>query len=300
MHHHGSHRFHNKTQRETALALLLLCGAAGLWIGRPIFHLTSESTTGAADRGSPFKITGTPTPAPAPTTIRSVRRIYGHALVAGGIRSADELMALITRDPQLAEHYKNFDLSKAHMITLDHDVVAYVSYRLAGGIYWAARPSIIAKGEQVITDGTNFIRARCGNLISYAAGLPTSYDEPQDMDIVVALTAVDPGGPTAPDGVVPNPVNGNLPMAAPPALAAVPGEAFGGGSLPPEAPIMGGGGGWPTAAAANPPIHFSADEFSTISLRMLGHAYTLPTEELALLAGVLLAVILRLALWRQG
>ena len=192
MYRHKNHRSKTKTRSKTALALLLWCVAAGMWIARPVRGLTPESKPVALSRISPFEITGTVTPPPPPTKSGGVRRIYGHSLVAGGIHSVDELMAAIKRDRQLAEHYKNFDLSKAHIVMMDHDVTAYVSYRLAQGIYWQARPSIIAKGEQVITDGTNFIRARCGNRISYAQGFPTSPSEPEDLDIVVTVRSVDP------------------------------------------------------------------------------------------------------------
>jgi len=209
--------------------------------------------------------------------------------VAGGIHSITELMAVIARDPRLAEHYKNFDLSKAHIVTLDHSVVAYVSYRLAKGIYWEARPSIIAKGEQVITDGTNFIRVRCGNRISYAPG-PTSPGEPKDVDIVVALI------PEGPPPVGPIPAIKGPPLPPPPLLGHGPTRP--GGPWPPIVPICCvGGGPRPIPSPWYPPPHISADEFPTISLPILGHAYKLPSEDLALLVGVLLVVALHFVFW---
>src|ERR1700722_14720883 len=110
MHRPTNHTSKTKAQRENVLALLLLCAAAGLWIGRPILRQTPESTAGAPAPAppSPFKINGIPTATPPKMKGASVRRIYGHSLVAGGIRSVDELMAVIQKDPRLAEHYKNF------------------------------------------------------------------------------------------------------------------------------------------------------------------------------------------------
>jgi hypothetical protein len=282
---HTNRRSKIKAQSETVLALLLWCAAAGLWIGHPIRQLTPEPTLTTLSRTSQFNVAGIPNAPPRTAQGKSFRRIYGHSLVAGGIHSIDELMAVIEKDPRLAEHYKNFDLSKAHIITLDHNVVAYVSYRLAEGIYWQAKPSVIAKGEQVITDGMNFIRVRCGNLISYAPGFPTNPGEPKDIDIVVALRPVGP-----PDDVPIPPTIPNLPLPAPPLLGPVPPPPPPGGWLPPiVSPCCIGSGGPPPI-----PPHISADEFSTVPLKILGHSYRLPSEELAILAGLFLVIALRL------
>ena len=222
---------------------------------------------------------------PAPAKGGRVRRVYGHSLVAGGIHSIEELLIVVQRDPRLAEHYKNFDLSSAHIVTLDHNVVAYVSYRLNKGIYWEARPTIIAKGEQVITDGTNFIRVRCGNLISYAPG-PTSPGEPEDMDIVVALIHSDP----PPAG--PPPTIAGSPLPLPPLLGHGPTPPPR-GWLPPIVPVCCvGGGPLPPPLPWNPPPSVRADEFPAMSFTILGQAYSVPSAELALLAGVLLIVAL--------
>jgi hypothetical protein len=122
MRRHTNYRSKAQTLIETAIVLVLLCVAAGMWVGRPARRLAAAWTPDTMNHTSPFQITGTPTAAPA-TTGGNMRRVYGHSLVAGGIHSVDELMALIQKDPLLAGHYRNFDLSKAHIITLDHDVV---------------------------------------------------------------------------------------------------------------------------------------------------------------------------------
>jgi hypothetical protein len=278
-----------KARSEIAIALLLSCAAAGLWIWHPVFGRTRASTSVALSGTPPSTGMGIRAAPPRHKKKgRIVRRVYGHSLVAGGIHSIEELMAVIARDPRLAEHYENFDLSKARIVTLDHNVVAYVSYRLAKGIYWEARPSIIAKGEQVITDGTNFIRVRCGNRISYAPG-PTSPGEPKDVDIVVALIPAEP------------PPVGPIPAIEGPALPAPPllghGPTPPGGPWPPIVPVCCVGGGPRPIPQPWYPPHVSADEFPTISLPILGHAYKLPSEDLALLVGVLLVVALHFVFW---
>src|SRR5581483_5055003 len=82
-----------------------------------------------------------------------VRYIFGHSLVPGGVRSIDELAVLTRRDPKLAEHYRDFNLSSGRVVALDRDVLAFVSYKMDGAIYWQARPTLIRRGEQILTDG---------------------------------------------------------------------------------------------------------------------------------------------------
>jgi hypothetical protein len=237
MHRDSKRSSKSRAFRKAALALALLAVAAGVWVNRPVHHRSPESTSGAQLRSSPFQITGTVTEAQV-LTGGSVRRIYGHSLVPGGIHSVDELMAVIERDPQLAEHYKNFDLPKAHIVTLDHDVVAYVSYRLGRGIYWEAHPTIIAKGEEVISDGLNFIRTRCGNEISYAPGFPRNPDEPADINIVVELRYVEPSDSVVPTDGLPAGLDSTIPDPPPaPAVQVAPsasGTTANGNVVPPQ------------------------------------------------------------------
>jgi hypothetical protein len=212
---------------------------------------------------------------------RTLRPVYGHSLVRGGVRSVAELMALIQADPQLAQHYQGFDLSKAHIITLDHNVVAYVSYRLEDGIYWTTHPILIPKGNEVITDGVNFIREACGNRIAYAPGTPVRPGEPQDMEVIVAFT---------------------LPPATPPSEPTTAPEPSGGLTrLSHEAPPSVSGYGWiPSAGSGGngPPPQFSADEFPPISIVLFAHAVKVPTMLTTFLAGILLMLMLLIALRR--
>jgi hypothetical protein len=119
--------------------------------------------------------------------LESPRAVYGHSIVKGGIHSLAQLLDVIATDPLAAQHYKGFDVTHARFIRLDHNIMAYVSYRIDGaGIYWTSHPVLIMAGEEVITDGTNYIRVRCGNMISYAQQSPISLDdEPTDTDTIV-------------------------------------------------------------------------------------------------------------------
>jgi hypothetical protein len=130
--------------------------------------------------------------------VETTRAVYGHSIVKGGIHSLGELLDVIATDPLAAKHYKGFDVAKAHFIRLDHNIVAYVSYRVdGGGIYWTKEPKLIMAGEEVITDGTNYIRVRCGNEISYAQQAPVELDEPTDTETIVEY--VPPPAPTPPE-----------------------------------------------------------------------------------------------------
>jgi len=273
---------------EIALFVLLSCLAAG----RLPDHLTSWGSAMPHPNNagsSPFEISGS---AASPHEIAETQRphrIYGHSLVPGGIHSLNDLAWLRRDDPLLAENYKSFDLSKARFIVLDHDVVAYVSYRQADRMYWESHPTVIEKRELVITDGSNFIRARCGNLISYIPGLPTSPDEPTDIDVPAFPSSGEP--PQVPGTNQPLPFVPVAEPAAPPTPSPAPGMSsapmnpepvsvfpccFTGGGVPPAGPQTGA-----------PPSEFNADEFSTLTLPFLGR---LPEELVTLVAGIVLVV----------
>ena len=114
------------------------------------------------------------------------RAVYGHSIIKGGIHSLGELLDVIATDPVAAQHYKGFDITRARFFRLDHNIMAYVSYRVDGkGIYWTSKPVLIMAGEEVITDGTNFIRVRCGNMIAFASQLPMETESATDTDTIV-------------------------------------------------------------------------------------------------------------------
>jgi hypothetical protein len=99
--------------------------------------------------------------------------------------------------------------------------MAYVSYRVDGkGIYWTSKPVLIMAGEEVITDGTNFIRVRCGNMIAFGSQSPMEIEPATDTETIVEtlpplpapyLMAILNATPTVPSG--------NLPQVIPPVVA---------------------------------------------------------------------------------
>ncbi len=284
--------------------MVALATAAG-WCLRHTGHLGQPSVL-ANGAITPSRI-----PAASPQPVRAVattvrRAVYGHSLVPGGIASPEELMALIHADPQLAEHYKGFDLSKAQIVTLDHDMLAYVSYRLENGIYWTTHPLLIRKGERVITDGANFIRGACGNRISYVPRMPTNAVDPEDLAYVVAFRPVDPPDPAglpsadAPQSADPPQVDALLPPLGPFPVQ-VPPPVTG---LAPGGTSLGGGPGVPSVPwipiSQPAPQQTYADEFSTVSLTLLQHSLRVPTELFFLFGGALLVVVLHFLFGRNG
>jgi hypothetical protein len=106
--------------------------------------------------------------------------VYPFSVIPGGARSASELRAALRADPIAAQHYAGFDLRHIEVIRLEEPHAAYVSYRRHDRILWTARKVMLAKGEQLLTDGKNLARARCGNRISFTPMAETSATEPDE------------------------------------------------------------------------------------------------------------------------
>jgi PEP-CTERM motif len=170
------------------------------------------------------------------------RRLFPYSVIPGGAVDAKELKAALLNDPIVAEHYKGFDLAKAHVIRLDQDRAVYVSYRLGGHIYWTTRRLTLLKGEMLLTDGEHEVRTRCGNRISQTPKAPVSLKEPEQA------TLENPPPPLPNDiGDLPFPLADLLPvssMGAPPS---------GGIFIPPFIPILGGSGTAPGTTAPGTP-----------------------------------------------
>jgi hypothetical protein len=136
------------------------------------------------------------------------------------VQFPEQLQTAVAGDQDLADHFKDFDFSKARFTVLDKDSCAYVSLRKDNKIRWTARCVTLHKGELILTDGRILIRARCGNRISYIPQAPIDpvpVDEldrtelpPSDYPNIasgLALTNIPPlppgGSPGAPSGGTP-------------------------------------------------------------------------------------------------
>ena len=117
------------------------------------------------------------------------RPVYPYSVVPGGVRSAEELKEAVAKDPVVAEHYAGFQRDRARLVALPAPEAVYVSYRIGSEVFWTKKKLMLAKGENVITDGVSSARARCGNRISETPQAKTSPQEPSPKTLE---TRVDP------------------------------------------------------------------------------------------------------------
>jgi hypothetical protein len=87
----------------------------------------------------------------------------------------------MAKDPVVAAHYAGFQVARTHIVRLDHDRAAYVSYRLGNVVFWTKHRVIIPAGESLLTDGESMARTRCGNRLSVSPEAPVSPEEPSAM-----------------------------------------------------------------------------------------------------------------------
>lgn len=114
-----------------------------------------------------------------PAQAAKQRPVYRHSVIPGGVESPEELKSKLDQDPVAREHYRGLEPAKFHPVKLDETTRMRVSYRTERGIFWTAAKVEIPKGETVLTDGKNLIRARCGNrLSSDEAASEAQEDEP--------------------------------------------------------------------------------------------------------------------------
>src|SRR5579871_2296020 len=109
------------------------------------------------------------------------RKIYPYSIVPGGVLNADELIASAKQDYYTAQHYKDIDVPKLKTVTYGSDTYRYSSYRKDGEIYWTRYAILVKAGEVLLSDGENFVRGRCGNLLSEKPQTPTLDHEPPGL-----------------------------------------------------------------------------------------------------------------------
>ena len=111
------------------------------------------------------------------------RAVYPYSVIAGGAQSAQELREAMAADPVVAQHYAEFDITKARRVTLDAPKLVYVSYRIGNKVFWTKHKLALRKGEAMLSDGHNLARTRCGNRISVLPVRPNAPAEPTSSDL---------------------------------------------------------------------------------------------------------------------
>jgi hypothetical protein len=165
--------------------------------------------------------------------------VYRYSVIPGGAHNRQELVTAISRDRVVADHYRTVSLDRVREERLTEERRAYVSYRVGDRVFWTGHRVTLPAGERILTDGAIQIRARCGNCISYEPQLPTSSEEPDEVEFE-ALSPAAPDIPSArlaaPKSVTPVVILGRGPTS--PDLTAL---------LVPTS--IGQSTGWPSAAA---------------------------------------------------
>lgn len=109
------------------------------------------------------------------------RPVYPYSVVSGGVQNATEVELAVSRDPVVAQHYKDLDPTRALPAKLANARLAHVSYRMNGQIYWTKKKVQLHAGETILSDGKVEIRGRCGNRISDRPMSPVHDHEPAEV-----------------------------------------------------------------------------------------------------------------------
>jgi hypothetical protein len=115
---------------------------------------------------------------PMPAYTRALRPNFPYSIIPGGAYTTAELRYADQEDPVVKQHYADFNMKNAQMVQLADDKYQYASYRKKTQVYWTKKKLLIRKGEVLLTDGTSYARARCGNRLSDKPQTPVSPQEP--------------------------------------------------------------------------------------------------------------------------
>ena len=115
---------------------------------------------------------------PAPD-YRAARAVYPYSVVPGGVQNEAEVAASIASDPVVAQHYGDILPERLYPARLNATVNVYASYRSANSVHWTSHTIRVPKGELIISDGANLIRARCGNRLRFTPPPPEQAAPPR-------------------------------------------------------------------------------------------------------------------------
>jgi hypothetical protein len=177
-----SRRGSRRARRFLAIGALLVAGMTGVLLVASLSLFAPDEASGRQAARD------TAAPAPAPQIRNQTRILYPYSVVAGGVHSARDVVEAIAADPVVAKHYVDIEAHSIRVVNVVAPRSAYISYRIGDRVYWTKHTVLLHQGEQVLTDGTREIRARCGNRISDVPQEPTSTSEPDvaEFDRAVA------------------------------------------------------------------------------------------------------------------
>ena len=179
--------------KQRLIGVTVIAGAAGFAVlglmVEPDHAIAARSAM--AQPAAPVNAApGAARPAPASAPAAAARRVYPYSIIPGGVSGKEELASVIKVDKVVAAHYASFDVAKAVKLTVQKPRAVYVSYRKGDQVYWTSRKLMLVKGEMLLSDGRNEMRARCANRISDTPMLPVEKNEPsaEELDAVMAVS----------------------------------------------------------------------------------------------------------------
>lgn len=135
--------------------------------------------------------------------VRSIRPVYPYSVISGGVYSSRELRDSIVRDAIVASHYAGFDIAHAQLVRTTVSTFRYVSYRKNKQVIWTRKMLRIPKGELLLSDGSSFARARCGNRLSSTPIGPAPEGGPDVELSIPDIESPRPNSRLTANGVVP-------------------------------------------------------------------------------------------------
>ncbi len=250
------------------VVVVLVLFSAALFGG--LYYSLSDSPSYSAGNPLPtLELTSLDSPdEPAAANSGPGRPVFAYSVIPGGVRNADELRAALRRDALAAAHYSGFRVERTKLVQLREDRAAYVSYRVGNQIFWSSRKVTLLAGEELLSDGRNLARTRCGNRLSMDPALPVAAaGEPSEATLGTPVVLPRPEVSTEAFPLPPIWGNGpNLPpiesLMSPP-----PGGSPGGPPTPAGPPIICcSSGPGPHGPVPLPPPPISTPEPSTLAL----------------------------------
>jgi len=175
----------NRHKRPSTLKIILVLGLLSLayllasYFVRP--SASSRGTSPAAVSDAPSDLLGLLWSDPhfsiAPKSSET-HAVYAYSVIPGGVKNAKELREALRRDPVVAAHYANFNVSSSRLIHLTSARKVHVSYRIGNEVFWTRKQLTLRPEETLLTDGTHFARTRCGNRVAEVPDGPPSPAEP--------------------------------------------------------------------------------------------------------------------------
>lgn len=181
----------HRRRRTRARALSAICFLSVFFGTLTLLWRADQGPLPVADPAGRFVVGGLELAATPIEVSDSDRPEYHYSIVRGGVRSADEVERAMDRDPVVAAHYADIDVSALRRARLKEPTTTHVSYRIGDRIYFTKRKLSLKAGERVLTDGRTTIREQCGNIISMAPLAPTLSNEPpgDQFDVIVSPLA---------------------------------------------------------------------------------------------------------------